>query len=70
METQPSILAWRIPWTEEPRGLLSVGWQSRARLSPCGVGGSMLHTLSLSKSAEVVFSLWDAVKYFKTQAED
>ena len=21
-----SILAWRIPWTEEPGGLLSMGW--------------------------------------------
>ena len=27
METQSSILAWRIPWTEEPRGLLSMGSQ-------------------------------------------
>ena len=23
--THPSILAWRIPWTEEPGGLLSMG---------------------------------------------
>ena len=22
-----SILAWRIPWTEEPGGLQSMGWQ-------------------------------------------
>ena len=22
-----SILAWRIPWTEEPEGLQSMGWQ-------------------------------------------
>ena len=22
-----SILAWRIPWTEEPGELLSMGWQ-------------------------------------------
>ena len=22
-----SILAWRIPWTEEPGGLLCIGWQ-------------------------------------------
>ena len=28
MATQPSILAWRIPWTEEPSGLWSVGSQS------------------------------------------
>ena len=25
MTTQYRILAWRIPWTEEPGGLLSVG---------------------------------------------
>ena len=25
--THPSILAWEIPWTEEPRGLQSTGSQ-------------------------------------------
>ena len=33
MTTLPSILAWRIPWTEEPGGQQSVGLQSRTRLS-------------------------------------
>ena len=28
MATHPSILAWRIPWTEEPDGLWSIGFQS------------------------------------------
>ena len=27
MATHSSILAWRIPWTEEPRGLQSMGLQ-------------------------------------------
>ena len=27
MATQSSILAWRIPWTEEPGGLQSTGSQ-------------------------------------------
>ena len=27
-----SILAWEIPWTEEPGGLQSTGSQSRTRL--------------------------------------
>ena len=27
MATQSSILAWRISWTEEPRGLLYMGSQ-------------------------------------------
>ena len=30
--TYSSILAWRIPWTEEPGGLQSMGSQSRTRL--------------------------------------
>ena len=25
--TYSSILTWRIPWTEEPGGLRSMGWQ-------------------------------------------
>ena len=29
MATHSSILAWRILWTEEPGGLLSVGSQSQ-----------------------------------------
>ena len=29
MATHSSILAWRIPWTEEPGGLQSTGSQSR-----------------------------------------
>ena len=27
MATHSSVLAWRIPWTEEPGGLLSIGSQ-------------------------------------------
>ena len=27
MATHSSILAWRIPWTEEPGELQSMGWQ-------------------------------------------
>ena len=34
MATHSSILAWRIPWTEEPGGLQSMGSQkSQTRLS-------------------------------------
>ena len=25
MATYPSILAWKVPWTEEPSGLQSIG---------------------------------------------
>ena len=30
--THPSILVWRIPWTQEPGGLQSIGSQSQAQL--------------------------------------
>jgi len=33
MATHSSILAWEIPWTEEPGGLQSVGLQSWPGLS-------------------------------------
>ena len=46
MPTHSSILAWRIPWTEEPGGLQSTGSQSQAQLTPCQlsvhVGSSIL----------------------------
>ena len=29
MAIHPLILAWRIPWTEEPGGLQSIGSQSQ-----------------------------------------
>ena len=33
MATHSSILAWEIPWTEEPGGLQSMGSQRVAQLS-------------------------------------
>ena len=33
MATQSSILAWRIPWTEEPPGLQSMGHRVRYNLA-------------------------------------
>ena len=33
MATHSNILAWKIPWTEEPGGLWSMGSQSQTRLS-------------------------------------
>ena len=33
MATHSSILAWRIPWTEESGGLQSMGLQSQTQLS-------------------------------------
>ena len=31
MATHSSVLAWRIPWTEEPSGLQSMGLQREIR---------------------------------------
>ena len=42
MATHSSTLAWKIPWTEEPGGLQSIGLQSRTRLSDIT---SLLHFL-------------------------
>ena len=43
MATHSSIFAWRIPWTEEPGGLESIGsqrvrhnWSDRARMQAHG----------------------------------
>ena len=33
MATHSSILAWRIPWTEEPGRLQAMGHKSQTRLS-------------------------------------
>ena len=33
MATPSSIFAWKIPWTEVPGGLESIGLQSQTRLS-------------------------------------
>ena len=43
MAIHSRILAWRIPWTEEPGGLLSTGSQSLKRLSTQAV--HMVQTL-------------------------
>ena len=34
IETHTNILAWRIPWTEEPGGLQSMGPQSNRHFTP------------------------------------
>ena len=44
METQPSVFAWRIPWTEEPGALWSTesqrvgcGWSDLEQHAPCSL---------------------------------
>ena len=50
--THSSILAWRIPWTEEPGGLQSIGLQTRTRLSTQHT--SQLHCKGLASWAHGV----------------
>ena len=51
MATRSSILAWRIPWTEEPGRLQSMGLQSwtglsaQAQTALCGSGRVLVLTL-------------------------
>ena len=37
--SRSSILAWRIPWTEEPGGLQSTGLQSGKTVKPATLSG-------------------------------
>ena len=48
MVTHSSILAWEIPWTEEPGGLQFTGSQSQTQLSthsPCCLVAKLCLTL-------------------------
>ena len=61
MATHSSILAWRIPWTEEPSRLQSMGLQSRTRL--CDSTFFLILEITIEKfatkekSSEQVFKL-------------
>ena len=43
MATHSSILAWRIPWTEEPGGLQSIELQSQTRLKRLSTHAGVLY---------------------------
>ena len=45
MATHSSILSWRIPWTEEPGGLQSTGWQRIQHSWATNTFIFILHTL-------------------------
>ena len=59
MATHSSILAWRIPWTEEPGRLQSMASQSRTRLNDLAHmhaymdGASSVVLLSVSLETEL-----------------
>ena len=60
MATHPSILAWRIPWTEEPGRLQFMGPQSRTRLSdPHTHTHTHTHTCKVDeKESLLYFGCW------------
>ena len=49
MATHSSILAWRIPWTEEPGGLQSMGSQ-RTRLKQLSMHARALPALTVHRA--------------------
>ena len=53
--THPTILLWRVPWTEEPGGLQSIGLQSQTRLKRLCMHACDLQTLSCG--------MWDLVPW-------
>ena len=54
MATHSSILAWRIPWTEEPGGLQSMMSQSQTQLKRFGTH-THTHTQCRRKTECVIF---------------
>ena len=50
MGTHSSILAWKIPWTEEPCGLQSIGCKESDTIEPTHI---YTHILLIQKKAEV-----------------
>ena len=61
MATHSSILAWRIPWTEDPGGIQFMGSQR--------VGHDWVTSLSLSfidKAKERIDVIYNAFKSFET----
>ena len=75
MVTHSSTLAWRIPWTEEPGGLLSMGvsqsqtWLKRLSMHACiGEGnGNPLHCSCLENPRDR--GAWWAALYGVTQSQ-
>ena len=58
MATHASILAWRIPWMEDPGGLQSIGLQSRTWLSDFTF--SFVHTYS-HPHPHTIQSSWEKI---------
>ena len=58
MATHSSILGWRIPWTEEPGGLWSIGLQ-RVRRDSSNL--ALTHTCCVIKGNPKGYVLYDSI---------
>ena len=54
-----SILAWRIPWTEESGELQSMGSHSQTRLKWLSTTYTQTHTHILNVKVYISFSKWE-----------
>ena len=59
MATLSSILAWRIPWTEESGELQSMGSHSQTRLKWLSTTYTQTHTHILNVKVYISFSKWE-----------
>ena len=60
MATHSSILAWRIPWAEEPGGRQSIGSQSWTRLKRLNPLAQMDQFSSVAQSCLTLVTPWTA----------
>ena len=57
-----SILAWRIPWTDGPGGLQSMGWQRVGRDWIPGLSCDMAHGIFILLAACGILVLWAGIE--------
>ena len=58
MATHSSILAWRIPWTEEPGGLQFKGWQELDMTEPLNHHLMLFHSYSTYRFLSELTTWW------------
>ena len=63
MATHSSILAWRIPWTEEPCWLQSMGSQSRTWLKWLSMHACILHIRGFSYKALIRGNIYFCIMF-------
>ena len=68
MATHSSILAWRIPWTEEPGGLQSMGSQRDSTAQTCAHTHAHTHTHTQSQSA-LALNLQESLTFLSCKVE-